>query len=229
MGKNDIIKRKKIILDLRKSHSQETLYWKPASDLSSGLTDQELKTRSAGANDEKKARKQKSDEQRPKSSLGATTAIPEEETLDEAKKSSLTCINEQDFGDDDIRRGKKRKKIKAVASELKWSCGYLSAFFIINIISHIATATTFHLSEDPETQVAALGPDSLNPSTRPSLIPNSVSLLPSRDKDESEKILLKGSFLTDEAFQALKIKLDVDIIENTFERSVSRNLNSFPP
>lgn len=102
-------------------------------------------------------------------------------------------------------------------------------FFIINIISYIATATTFHLSEDPETQVAALGPDSLNPSTRPSLIPNSVSLLPSRDKDESEKILLKGSFLTDEAFQALKIKLDVDIIENTFERSVSRNLNSFPP
>uniref|UniRef100_A0A1I8Q2R4 Uncharacterized protein n=1 Tax=Stomoxys calcitrans TaxID=35570 RepID=A0A1I8Q2R4_STOCA len=198
LGKNDIIKRKKIILDLRKSHSQETLYWKPSSDLSSGLTDQEFKTRSAGANEDKKARRQKSDEQRPKSSLAATTTIPEEEPLDEVKKPPHTCINEQDYGDDDIRRGKKRKKIKAVAT------------------------TTFHLSEDPETQVEALGPDSLNPSTRPSLIPNSVSLLPSNDKSETEQILLKGSFLTDEAFHALKIKLDIDAIENTFDRYLNR-------
>ncbi|XP_073838112.1 uncharacterized protein [Musca autumnalis] len=200
LGKNDIIKRKKIILDLRKSHSQETLYWKPASDLSSGITDQEFKTRSAGANEDKKARKQKSDEQRPKSSLAATTTIPEEEPIEEAKKASQTCINEQDFGDEDIRRGKKRKKMKTVAT----------------------TATTFHLSQDPETQVAALGPDSLNPSTRPSLIPNSVSLLPSHDKNQTEQVLLKGSFLTDEAFQTLKIKLSVDVIENTFEKYLNR-------
>lgn len=69
--------------------------------------------------------------------------------------------------------------------------------------------------------MAALGPDSLNPSTRPSLIPTSVSLLPSRDKKDSELVLLKDSFLTEEAFQALKIKLDVDAIENTFDRYVS--------
>lgn len=71
--------------------------------------------------------------------------------------------------------------------------------------------------------MAALGPDSLNPSTRPSLIPNSLTLLP-KDKRESERepILLKGSFLTDEAFQALKTDLDVDLIENTFGRYVSR-------
>ncbi|XP_075164123.1 uncharacterized protein LOC142236740 [Haematobia irritans] len=198
LGKNDIIKRKKIILDLRKSHSQETLYWKPLSDLSSGFTDHEFKTRSAGANDDKKTRRQKSDEQRPKSSLAAATTIPEEEPIEETKKVLQTCINEQDYGDDDIRRGKKRKKIKAVAT------------------------TTFHLSEDPETQVEALGPDSLNPSTRPSLIPNSVSLLPNNEKSEKEQILLKGSFLTDEAFQALKIKLDVDAIENTFDRYLNR-------
>ncbi|XP_058980151.1 uncharacterized protein LOC131803124 [Musca domestica] len=200
LGKTDIIKRKKIILDLRKSHSQETLYWKPASDLSSGLTDQELKTRSAGANEDKKAKKQKSDEQRPKSSLAATTTILEEETLDDSKKTSQTCINEQDYGDEDIRRGKKRKKMKTVAT----------------------TATTFHLSQDPETQVAALGPDSLNPSTRPSLIPNSMSLLPSHDKSQAEQVLLKGSFLTDEAFQTLKIKLSIDVIENTFDKYLNR-------
>lgn len=86
-----------------------------------------------------------------------------------------------------------------------------------------ATATTFHLSQDPETQVAALGPDSLNPSTRPSLIPNAANLLPSQEKRASEEVLLKGSFLTDEAFQALKTKLDIDLIENTFDRYV-RNL-----
>lgn len=80
------------------------------------------------------------------------------------------------------------------------------------------------MSQDPETQVATLGPDSLNPSTRPSLIPNAANLLPSKEKRESDQILLKGSFLTDEAFQALKIKLDVDLIENTFERYVGFDL-----
>lgn len=129
LGKTDIIKRKKIILDLRKSHSQETLYWKPASDLSSGLTDQELKTRSAGANEDKKAKKQKSDEQRPKSSLAATTTILEEETLDDSKKTSQTCINEQDYGDEDIRRGKKRKKMKTVASAYFTSIMYISSYY----------------------------------------------------------------------------------------------------
>ncbi|KAM7356263.1 uncharacterized protein ACRADG_002068 [Cochliomyia hominivorax] len=205
LGNNDMIKRKKIILDLRRSHSQETLYWKPCSDLSSGggFGDSDLKARSAGAIEEKKNRKQKSEEQqqRPKSSL-ATTTIQEEsgEGGLEAKKVLHTCINEQDYADEDIRRGKRRKKIKTVA----------------------ASATTFHLSQDPETQVAALGPDSLNPSTRPSLIPNAANLLPSQEKRASEEVLLKGSFLTDEAFQALKIKLDIDLIENTFDRYLNR-------
>lgn len=90
----------------------------------------------------------------------------------------------------------------------------------IIVCTSLATATTFHLSQDPETQVAALGPDSLNPSTRPSLIPNAVSVLPSQEKRASEEVLLKGSFLTDEAFQALKTKLDIDLIENTFDRYV---------
>ncbi|XP_065359909.1 uncharacterized protein LOC135953825 [Calliphora vicina] len=204
LGNNDMIKRKKIILDLRRSHSQETLYWKPCSDLSSGggFGDTDQKTRSAGAIEEKKGRKQKSEEQqRPKSSM-ATATIPEEggDAGEEHKKVIHTCINEQDYADEDIRRGKRRRKIKAVA----------------------ATATTFHLSQDPETQVAALGPDSLNPSTRPSLIPNAANLLLSQEKRASEEVLLKGSFLTDEAFQALKTKLDVDLIENTFDRYLNR-------
>lgn len=93
--------------------------------------------------------------------------------------------------------------------------------YVSNISIPLAT-TTFHLSEDPETQVGTLGPDSLNASTRPSLIPNSAGLLV-KDKREldREPILLKGSFLTDEAFQALKTDLTVDLIENTFGRYVS--------
>lgn len=117
LGNNDMIKRKKIILDLRRSHSQETLYWKPCSDISSGggFGDSDQKTRSAGAIEEKKGKRQKSEEQqRPKSSF-ATAAIPEEGV--EAKQVMHTCINEQDFADEDIRRGKRRKKIKAVAGK----------------------------------------------------------------------------------------------------------------
>ncbi|XP_055856644.1 uncharacterized protein LOC129919698 [Episyrphus balteatus] len=193
LRKNEISKRKKIILDLRRSHSQETLYWKPTSEISqSALTEADIEEKRVVT--EKKVKKQKSDDIRPK-----TPATIPEEFQEDCKKPPISCINEHDIADDDARRGKKRKKIKPQPA-----------------------TTTFHLSEDPETQVATLGPDSLNPSTRPSLIPNAANLLPSKEKRESEPVLLKGSFLTDEAFEALKTELDVDTIENTFDRYLNR-------
>ncbi|KAH8405068.1 hypothetical protein KR222_010782 [Zaprionus bogoriensis] len=202
-GKHENIQRKKIILDLRRSHSQETLYWKPSSELTQSGIEEGKKPKSAGANEEKKPRRQQSNEQRPKSSLGTATLAPGAEAhADLEPKPPKTCINEHETHDEDVRRGKKRKKLKPTQA-----------------------TTTFHLSEDPETQVAALGPDSLNASTRPSLIPNAVGLLP-KDKRETEQepILLKGSFLTEEAFQALKTDLTVDLIENTFGRYLNRAL-----
>ncbi|XP_037931675.1 uncharacterized protein LOC119666471 [Teleopsis dalmanni] len=204
LGKNEIIKRKKIILDLRRSHSQETLYWKPSSDMSQSALDVEQKDKkpkSADALEGKKPKRQKSEEHRPKSSLDVVGK--QEGEKDEDKKIPKTCINDRDFTDieEDVRRGKKRKKLKPTTA-----------------------TTTFHLSEDPETQIATLGPDSLNPSTRPSLIPNSVSLMPDKEKRESDPLLLKGSFLTDDAFQAIKIDLDIDVIENTFGRYLNRAL-----
>ncbi|CAD7006308.1 unnamed protein product [Ceratitis capitata] len=204
LGKNEIIKRKKIILDLRRTHSQETLYWKPSSDMSQSVTDPGgLKPKSAGANEERKNKHLRSDEQRPNTSLGNVPVGDGVKELEGVEiKKVQTCINEQHIDDEDVRRGKKRKKLKPTTT----------------------TTTTFHLSEDPETQVAALGPDSLNPSTRPSLIPNSVNLLPGKDKRGSEPILLKGSFLTNEAFQALKTELDIDLIENTFDKYLNRAL-----
>ncbi|XP_017470194.1 PREDICTED: uncharacterized protein LOC108361928 [Rhagoletis zephyria] len=199
LGKNEIIKRKKIILDLRRTHSQETLYWKPSSDMSQSITDTSgIKPKSAGANEERKNKQQRFEDQRPNTSLGNAPVTDSTKEMEGVEiKNVQTCINEQHIDDEDIRRGKKRKKIKPTAA---------------------TTTTTFHLSEDPETQVAALGPDSLNPSTRPSLIPNAASLLPGKEKRESEPVLLKGSFLTDEAFHALKTELDIDVIENTFDR-----------
>ncbi|XP_034106560.1 uncharacterized protein LOC117569488 [Drosophila albomicans] len=202
-GKHENIQRKKIILDLRRSHSQETLYWKPSSELTQSGIDEGKKPKSAGANEEKKPRRQQSNEQRPKSSLAtANLTSSMDPHADLEAKAPKTCINEHDMSDEDARRGKKRKKLKPATA-----------------------TTTFHLSEDPETQVAALGPDSLNASTRPSLIPNAISLLP-KDKRETERepILLKGSFLTEEAFQALKTDLTVDLIENTFGRYLNRAL-----
>ncbi|EDV98679.1 GH23317 [Drosophila grimshawi] len=202
-GKHENIQRKKIILDLRRSHSQETLYWKPSSELTQSGIEEGKKPKSAGANEEKKPRRQPSSEQRPKSSLAtATLTTGGDQHIDLEPKPPKTCINEHEISDEDARRGKRRKKLKPTQA-----------------------TTTFHLSEDPETQVATLGPDSLNASTRPSLIPNSVSLLP-KDKREIERepILLKGSFLTDEAFQTLKTDLTVDLIENTFGRYLNRAL-----
>ncbi|KAH8376442.1 hypothetical protein KR200_003495, partial [Drosophila serrata] len=201
-GKHENIKRKKIILDLRRSHSQETLYWKPSSELTQSGLEEDKKPKSAGANEDKKPKRQTSNEQRPKSSLATANLPTGAEAAGDLESKPKTCINEHELSDEDVRRGKKRKKLKPAQA-----------------------TTTFHLSEDPETQVAALGPDSLNPSTRPSLIPNSLTLLP-KDKRESERepILLKGSFLTDDAFQALKTDLDVDLIENTFGRYLNRAL-----
>uniref|UniRef100_A0A1B0AQV4 Phosducin domain-containing protein n=2 Tax=Nemorhina TaxID=44051 RepID=A0A1B0AQV4_9MUSC len=206
-SKTEIIKRKKLILDLRKSHSQETLYWKPTSDFSystlSVNTEEMQKARSAGALEEHKSKKPKMEEtKRPKSCLAGTTESLSQDT----KKIEHICINEQDFEDDsDIRRGKKRKRMKPITAT-------------------VTPTATFHLSEDPETQVSALGPDSLNPSTRPSLIPNCANLLPNKNKLDSDQIPLKGSFLTEEAFRALKTDLDVDKIENTFEIFLNRAL-----
>ncbi|TDG49608.1 hypothetical protein AWZ03_003846 [Drosophila navojoa] len=202
-GKHENIQRKKIILDLRRTHSQETLYWKPSSELTQSGIEEGKKPKSAGANEDKKPRHQQSNEQRPKSSLATATLSPgDDEHAEMEPKPHKICINEHDMSDDDARRGKKRKRLKPTPA-----------------------TTTFHLSEDPETQVAALGPDSLNASTRPSLIPNTAGLLPKdRREVEREPILLKGSFLTDEAFQALKTDLTVDLIENTFGRYLNRAL-----
>lgn len=118
-GKHENIQRKKIILDLRRTHSQETLYWKPSSELTQSGIEEGKKPKSAGANEDKKPRRQQSNEQRPKSSLGTATLAPAdtESDIELKPKPPKTCINEHEIDDEDARRGKKRKKLKPAQSE----------------------------------------------------------------------------------------------------------------
>lgn len=88
----------------------------------------------------------------------------------------------------------------------------------MNGVGHIIQ--TFHLSDDPETQVSAFDTDSLNDNNRPSLQSTNI-INTDQIRNQEEKILLDGSFLTEEAFRTLRIDLNLDRIENTFERYVS--------
>lgn len=123
----------------------------------------------------------------------------------EAKANHIDCINDQDEvedeGDEPRRRGKRKKKSK------------------------LPTATTFQVSQEPETQIATLGPDSPNPSCRPSLIPNEqrvprLSLLTKGQSNDSREEYLKSSFISEEALKFLRRGLNVDVVESNFERYV---------
>lgn len=123
--------------------------------------------------------------------------------------TTVVCINDKDEQEDeeDIprRRGKRQKKSKTQA------------------------VTTFQVNQEPETQIATLGPDSPNPSTRPSLIPNDNAQLPRLTTtqpidnltDETRGNCLKSSFISEDALKVLRRGLNIDIVEDSFDRYVS--------
>lgn len=125
----------------------------------------------------------------------------------EIKANQIDCINDhdevEDEGDEPRRRGKKSKKK-----------------------SKLPTTTTFQVSQEPETQIATLGPDdSPNPSGRPSLIPNEqriprLSLLMKGQSNDSREEYLKSSFISEEALKFLRRGLNIDVVESNFERYV---------
>lgn len=205
--------RKQLVLDLRRSHSQETIFWNASSELSANapeivtkllkidknltvqsnmplqknmrLCEQEARKRSA----EKKMQQQKEAE------LKSTT-------------TAIVCINDRDDAEDELdsvkRRGKKKKKTKP------------------------SNSNTFHMSQEPETQIATLGPDSPNASARPSLVPNinnnngaiGNSSNSNEQKRNGDNVYLSSSFITEDALKILRRGLNVDIVENAFERFV---------
>lgn len=81
------------------------------------------------------------------------------------------------------------------------------------------------MNQEPETQIATLGPDSPNPSTRPSLIPNDYAQMPRMSMQPTDNPIagrdcLKSSFISEEALKFLRRGLNIDIVENSFDRYV---------
>lgn len=83
---------------------------------------------------------------------------------------------------------------------------------------------TFTPNQDPETQVATLGPDSPNQSARPSLIPDEkvpTTKFVRKSDDFLKNIPEKSFFLDEESLKILRLGLSVEIVEEVFERYVS--------
>ncbi len=197
--------RKQIILDLRRSHSQETLYWNASSDLSPRQPD----SMSSWAQTQTKTVLEigeltKSIEIE---DIAEIDEIEEEENADivtyenegdDANNPNM-CINAKDDDDNELRRrGKRRKKSKQMTQMI-----------------------TFTPNSDPETQVATLGPDSPSASARPSLIPDvATTTTKSVRKTDDFFIADKSFFLDEEALKILRLGLNVEVVEEVFDRYV---------
>lgn len=72
---------------------------------------------------------------------------------------------------------------------------------------------------DPETQIETLGPDSHNPSARPSLIPTNFKE-DEQIKAESRSSLDINSYLDTEILKLLRRELDEEVVDNEFDHKV---------
>lgn len=125
---------------------------------------------------------------------------------DAAQKIEQVCINDLDEPDDEDhprRRGKKRKKSKTI------------------------TTHTFQASQDPETHITTLAADdSPNASARPSFsIPystGSIQMLGHMPRATFEIVEEDNSefFLDEESLKLLRRGLNIDIVEEVFDRYV---------
>lgn len=213
VSSNDNNERKQIILDLRRSHSQENLYWNASSEIhQESVSSSWLQTQSIRheieiigiINKEEIEDIQENEEDEPEFDL-----INETEDLNDP---SGLCINARGDEEDGFsRRGKlRRKKSKTNVQVI-----------------------TFHPSNEPETQVAALpseehDPDSPNLSARPSLVPDSVAPtpLPSKSVRKTDDFynVDKSFFLHEDSLKSLRMGLNVEIVECTFDRYRHRTL-----
>lgn len=218
VSSNDNNERKQIILDLRRSHSQETLYWNASSDIhqdsmsSSWLQSQSIKheIEIAGAIHKEEIEDIQELEEEGEH-LNDFDVINEAVDLIDHGDS---CINARDDEEDEFlsRRGKlRRKKSK----------------------TNIQTIT-FQPSNEPETQVAVLpseehDPDSPNLSARPSLVPDTsvtATPIPSKSVRKTDDFYTadKSFFLDEDALNCMRMGLNVEIVETVFDRYRHRTL-----
>ncbi|XP_018566349.1 uncharacterized protein LOC108907241 [Anoplophora glabripennis] len=194
-----------LVLDLRRSHSQETLSYYASSSAHEPplIRIQHVHTR-AESLEEKTAEEVQTLTKslstpaifkRPKS---GRKSVNEEHTEDVNEKDQ----EDQEEGDEEEfikRRGKKRRKKGRDSSR---------------------GPPAFQASLDPETQMATIGLDSHNPSARPSLIPGG-SLLDTGEVPERKKSILKpsvsldiDSYLDTEILKQLRRELNEEIVDN---------------
>jgi hypothetical protein len=201
--------RKQIILDLRRSHSQETLYWNASSEISSSWVQPQSVKHDMEITDVTY-----------KEDIDGIQELEEEEENEEGhnidcdeiinevdyENPLATCINARDIDDDESdlrRRGKRRKKSKSN----------------MQII-------TFQPNNEPETQVevAQLDPDSPNISHRPSLVPdssNTITPMISKTIRKTEDFYsVNKSLFLDDDLKNLRYGLDVEVVECVFDRYV---------
>ncbi|EAA00446.5 AGAP012002-PA, partial [Anopheles gambiae str. PEST] len=194
--------RKQLILDLRRSHSQETLYWNASSELSpsqlhdgGGGVGGSLALGYGGERGERGPAGS--------SSAGGAGGGPNAQSASDTERGPpqpMTCINAMDDGEEDPprRRGKRRKKSKQLTQTI-----------------------SFVPNQDPETQIAKMDPDSPNYSARPSLVPTGKCLLASRRTSHLRPASVRDCFLDDESLGLLRRGLNIDIVEMIFERYVT--------
>ncbi|XP_058835814.1 uncharacterized protein LOC131692667 [Topomyia yanbarensis] len=184
--------RKQLILDLRRSHSQETLYWNASSELSpSQLQDPSWMQHHSQI-------PQTVDEERV---LGDEA----ESDKEGAKPTPMTCINAMEDGEEDPprRRGKRRKKSKQLTQTIS---------FTPNQDPETQVATI-----DPDSPNYSARP-SLIPTGRSLL---SSAETPPR-ASVAEPVEYVECFLDDEALCLLRRGLNIDIVEAVFDRYKSR-------
>lgn len=243
--------KKRIILDLRRSQSQETLYWNASSEFSvsayhefsgsvigscrrpkttsmakevimggckpritkrnesSSAPGGQSLTLVSGIKQQGRGASAKSQEDTEKKEVAE--AGETEEQRDQMQKQ-LSCIySKDDLDEEPRRRGKKKKRGKPVQQ-----------------------TSTFRPSQDPETQVANVPPDSTAQSQRPSIVANGAigSVLDQGDRqrifrsskgscDDFREALDKKSFLDESLLSQLRRGLSIETIETNFHVMVS--------
>lgn len=191
--------RKQLVLDLRRSHSQETLYCNASSDISIQADSVTLTSKSLSKSvQQPKNIRLCEQEARKKSAEQKLLQIPKEEPI-----PNVVCINDRDDIEEEIdgvrRRGKKKKKHK--------------------------DGNTFRVNQEPETQITTIGPDSPNASARPSLAKKETMIKASTHDSAAERgrdsKYLRSNFITEDALKILRRGLNIDIVESAFEKFVS--------
>ncbi|XP_059608214.1 uncharacterized protein LOC132256051 [Phlebotomus argentipes] len=191
--------KKRLILDLRRSHSQETIYWNAPSDMSpapgaSSITDWTPQPEKLQKEAETKAGKP------PVPSMVVTsTGSPEPKECRVESPPQNCAFSRDEMEDEPRRRGKRRKKNR-----------------------NQTDTATFRPNQDPVTQVATLVPDSPSQSQRASLATNESVLMPAKKSSQDTPLAgrresaRESSFLDDDLLSLLRRGICVDVIENSF-------------